>query len=166
MIEVYPNLFIGNQNDYEINPSLFRDWRVVHACKEPYHRNALGYTGRGAPQDSPYYLFLYDKNGHLILNMVDTNSPEFFNDSMINEAVRYCIEGLKNHQRVLIHCNQGESRAPSLALLVLRRIGFYKDAFDDAVNSFENKYPLYNPKHGILLYVKNHWWKERLYDKN
>ena len=157
MIEVYPNLFIGNQNDYEINPSLFRDWRVVHACKEPYHRNALGYTGRGAPQDSPYYLFLYDKNGHLILNMVDTNSPEFFNDSMINETVRYCIEGLKNNQRVLIHCNQGESRAPSLGLLVMRKIGFYGGNFDESVVHFKTVYPLYNPKSGIYQYIMAKW---------
>lgn len=56
---------------------MFDDWYVVHACKESYRRKALGYTGRSAPKDSPYYLFLYDKNAHLILNMVDTDSADF-----------------------------------------------------------------------------------------
>ena len=61
MKEAYPNLFVGSQTDYESNPKMFDNWFVVHACKEPYHRNALGYTGRSAPKDSPYYLFLYDE---------------------------------------------------------------------------------------------------------
>ena len=72
MKEVYPNLFVGSQTDYEFNPKLFDDWCVVHACKEPYHRNALGYISKGAPKDCPYYLFLYDEKHHLILNIVAT----------------------------------------------------------------------------------------------
>ena len=69
MKEVYPNLFVGTELDYENNKALFDNWCVVHACKEPYHRNALGYTGRGAPKDSLYYLYLYNKKHHLILSM-------------------------------------------------------------------------------------------------
>ncbi len=95
MIEVYPNLFVGSQADYESNTALFNNWCVVHACKEPYHRNALGYTSRGAPKGSPYYLFLYDEKHHLILNIVDTDDPRFFDDKMINETINYCVNGLK-----------------------------------------------------------------------
>lgn len=124
MKEVYPNLFIGTESDYENNKTLFDKWCVVHAYKEPYHRNVLGYTGRGAPKESPYYLFLYDEKHHLILNIVDTDDSRFFNDNMINEAINYCINGLNNGKQVLIHCNQGESRVPSLAMLVLRKIGY------------------------------------------
>lgn len=46
MIEVYPKLFVGNQQDYDLTVKTQADWRVVHACKEPYHRQALGYGGR------------------------------------------------------------------------------------------------------------------------
>lgn len=157
MIEIYPNLFVGSQEDFEANPTKFLEWRVVHACKEPYHRKALGYTGRGAPQNSPYYYYLYDKYGHLILNIVDTNSPDFFNDEMIDEAVRYCLEGLENNQKVLIHCNQGESRAPSLGLLVMRKTGFFGDDFEKSVDVYRKIYPLFNPKSGIYLYIKKRW---------
>ena len=58
MKEVYKNLFVGSQFDYECNPKMFDDWFVVHACKEPYHRKALGYTGRSAPKDDPRYLYM------------------------------------------------------------------------------------------------------------
>ena len=157
MKEVFKNLFVGSQFDYESNPELFKDWYVVHACKEPYHRKALGYTGRSAPNDSPYYLFLYDERNHLILNMVDTDSPEFFKDEMVDEAISYVIKGLSNGKHVLIHCNQGESRAPSLAILVLRKIGVYEGTFSESVILFRNIYPDFNPKNGIFNYVKTHW---------
>lgn len=157
MKEVYPNLFVGTQFDYESNPIMFDNWYVVHACKEPYHRNALGYTGRGAPKDSQYYLYLYDENHHLVLNIVDTDDPGFFNDRMIDEAINYCINGLNNGKRVLIHCNQGESRAPSLAILVLRKFGYYKGTFEESLIDFRNKYPLYNPKRGIFKYIQLRW---------
>lgn len=157
MKEVYKNLFVGSQSDFESNPTMYDDWYVIHACKEPYHRKALGYTGRSAPKDSPYYLFLYDEKNHLILNMVDTDSPEFFHDEMINEAIAYAIEGLNKGKRVLIHCNQGESRAPSLALLLLNKIGVFACDFDSTLKTFNNLYPRYLPKQGILLYIKRRW---------
>ena len=157
MKEVYPNLFVGTQFDYESNPMMFDSWCVVHACKEPYHRNALGYTGRGAPKDSPHYLYLYNGKHHLILNIVDADDPRFFDDKMIDEAINYCINGLNNGKQILIHCNQGESRAPSLAMLVLRRVGYYKGTFTESFLDFRNKYPLYAPKQGIFKYIQLRW---------
>lgn len=157
MKEVYKNLFVGSQSDYESNPKMFDDWYVIHACKEPYHRKALGYAGRSAPKDSPHYLFLYDEKNHLILNMVDTDSPEFFRDEMINEAVVYAVEGLNKGRRVLIHCNQGESRAPSLAILVLRKMNIFNGTFSESIVKFRILYPNYNPKNGIYKYVQIHW---------
>ena len=157
MTEVYKNIFVGNQYDYESNKALFDSWAVVHACKEPYHRQALGYTGRAAPKDSPYYLFLYDCKHHLVMNIVDTDSPLYFNDELINEAINYCTNSLKAGKTVLIHCNQGESRAPSIALLLLRRLGVYDCSFEEAVIDFKKRYPFYNPKQGIYLYVQFRW---------
>lgn len=45
MIEIYNNLFIGNEMDYEKNVKRQNGWAIVHACKEPYHRQAVGYSG-------------------------------------------------------------------------------------------------------------------------
>ena len=156
MKEVYPKLFVGNQNDYENNKSLFNKWRVVHACKFPYHRKAVGYAGNAAPKGPKYY-FAYDELNHLSLNMVDVDSPLFFDDSMIDEAINYCVDALNKGLPGLVHCNQGESRAPCLAMMVLRRIGFYKCGFVEAVHLFKSIYPDFNPKIGIYEYMQNRW---------
>jgi predicted protein tyrosine phosphatase len=92
--------------------------------------------------------------------MVDTDSPEFFRDEMINEAIFYVIEGLKKGKHVLIHCNQGESRAPSLALLSLNQLGVLSCDFDEAIKVFVKFYPDYMPKLGILTYVRKRWVHE------
>jgi len=47
MTEIHPNLFIGTATDYELKVKNQNDWNVIHACKEPYHRQALVYSGRG-----------------------------------------------------------------------------------------------------------------------
>lgn len=44
MREVYENLYCGDEGDFVMNG---RGFAVLHACKEPYHRLYVGYTGRG-----------------------------------------------------------------------------------------------------------------------
>ena len=157
MVEVYKNLFVGSEVDYYLNPRQFDDWCVVHACKEPFHRQALGYTGRAAPKESPYYYFLYDIHNHLILNIVDVPDPRFFSDIMIDEAIKYCVSGLTANKKVLIHCNQGESRAPTIALMVLKALDVAPSDFDDAIEYFKSIYTSYSPKNGIFEYARNRW---------
>lgn len=41
MKEIYKNLYVGSEYDYEINPRSFDDWFAVHACKEPFHSNTF-----------------------------------------------------------------------------------------------------------------------------
>ena len=40
MIEVYPNLFVGDEADARTALSK-TGWYIVHACKEPFHRQPL-----------------------------------------------------------------------------------------------------------------------------
>lgn len=42
MRKIYINLFIGSREDYKKNQLIYDDGYVIHACKEPYHRNLLG----------------------------------------------------------------------------------------------------------------------------
>lgn len=164
MIEVAPNLFVGNQLDYE-NKAKGKDWAVVQACKEPYHRQALGnYKGMGAPRDHKEYLFAYRQDGdcrRLILNMVDAPKPEFFADAMVEEAMTFLSKCMSGEFKTLIHCNQGGSRAPSLALLYLRRNDpewmSPELSFEEAEDMFRGLYPPYDPAAGIRAYVENHW---------
>lgn len=158
MIQVCTNLFVGSEYDYRTQITGTDCWAVVHACKEPYHREALGYSGRGAPKDHPEYL-VARRGDRLILNMVDANDPALFAKEMINQALDFIDEQLAVGHKVLVHCNQGESRAPSIALLYMacRLHVLPTDSLEAAEHAFVTKYPGYNPKPGIREHLRQNW---------
>lgn len=161
MIEIYPNLFIGNQIDYEhcvrFQPD---DWFVVHACKDPYHRRALGYTGRGAPKDHPEYL-IAERARKLILNLVDAPNPDYIPYEIIERAIEYIHEKMTENSKILVHCNQGESRAPSIGLLYLAKYTnlISSESLENAKKEFIEIYPNYNPSKGMQLFMQYNWQK-------
>ncbi len=145
MIEIHPNLYIGDERDYEFCVKHQEDWRVIHACKEPYHHMALGYRGRGAPKNHPEYLIA--RRGHrLILNLVDVDDPRYFSKVIIDAALDFIDEGLRAGCRVLVHCNCGESRSPGIGLLYLAAFTDRLPAnLREAEAAFRSMYPLYSP---------------------
>jgi len=158
MIEVHPNLFVGDEEDYEFGVVGQEGWAVIHACREPYHRQALGYRGRGAPKYHPEYL-VARRGNRLILNIVDVDNPTFFDKGMIDAALGFIDEALAQGSRVLIHCNQGESRSPAIALLYMAaRLGALPtESLEAAEDQFRAIYPGYNPKPGIRGHLHQYW---------
>jgi predicted protein tyrosine phosphatase len=157
MIEVHPGLFVGDQDDYESNVKHQSGWRVVHACKEPYHRQTLGYTGRAAPKSHPEYL-MARRGDRLILNLVDADDPRFFAPVIFDTAVAFVNEGLAAGQKVLVHCNQGESRGPGLAMLYLgSSTGTLQRDFELAETTFRVLYPPYRPSPGMRAFLAQQW---------
>jgi hypothetical protein len=157
MIEVHPGLFVGSDDDYRHAVHGQLGWCVVHACKEPYHRQALGYTGRAAPKTHPEYL-VARRGNRLILNFVDAPDPNYIPREMVDEALEFIHERLAEGSRVLVHCNQGESRAPTLALLYLAKFttelpGDVRGAMDE----FRRRYPPYNPAGGVRGFTIANW---------
>jgi len=152
MIEVAADVFVGNAGDFELVRADL-EWAVLQCAKEPWHREALGYTSRGAPKTHPEYLWAYRGN-RLILNMVDAPQAVFFNPSMINEGLNFVEQALREGKRVLIHCNQGNSRAPAMALLYMKRAGLVDGHYEQALAHFKTIYPDYEPGAGIDNYVK------------
>lgn len=60
--------------------------------------------------------------------------------------------------KILIHCNQGESRAPTIGLLYIARLGAFEYAdFDTSVQKLKEIYPVYMPKRNIFLTVRSLW---------
>jgi hypothetical protein len=156
LIEVSHNLFVGSQED----ESAIRGqggWFVIHACKEPYHRQALGYTGRGAPKDHPEYL-IARRDGHLILNLVDVNDVAFVATEIIDAALTDIHHNITS-AKILVHCNQGMSRSPTIALLYLAKFGdaFRGQSCEDGVRMFQGLYPAYAPAHGMADFVRLNW---------
>lgn len=157
MIEIYKNLYIGNQHDYEINVSNKSDWCIIHACKEPYHRALLGYTGRGAPKNHPEYL-IAKRNNRLFLNIVDADSPDYIPKEIIDSALVFIEESLLAGKSCLVHCNLGESRSPSIGLLYMLSKGLLpKSTLPMAEEEFKKIYPAYNPKMGIRGFIMRYW---------
>lgn len=158
MIEVYPNLFIGNETDYELRVRGQEGWFVVQACKEPYHRQALGYTGRAVANTHPEYL-LARRDNRLILNLVDVENPAYISDKIMDAALDFIHEHLSEGEHVLVHCNQGESRSPSIGLLYLAAYtdGIPHSSLQEAETVFRNLYPTYNPKGGMRGFLAANW---------
>ena len=157
MIEIHPGLFIGNADDYELFVKHQDGWDVIHACKEPYHRVALGYKSKGAPVNHPEYLIA--RRGHrLILNLVDAPNPAYIPKEIIDAALEFIDQGLRAQRRVLAHCNLGESRSPIIGLLYLAAFtDRLPTSYHEAETAFRAIYPLYNPGAGMRGFLQANW---------
>jgi len=158
MIEIHPNLYVGNQDDFEYQVKGQDGWAVVHACKEPYHRQLLGYTTKGAPKDHPEYFFA-ERGNRLYLNLVDVPDPTYIREQIISKALAFIHEKLAEGLKVLVHCNQGESRGPGIGFLYLLRHTdtLSKTSLDEALTDFRKIYPPFHPGGGIAGFIADHW---------
>jgi len=153
MFEVYPNLFIGALRECFFTQR--DDWAVIHACKSPCHQRALGYKGN-LPRNHPNYL-VYENGNHLFLNMIDPSEPLFMPPLFV--AALDFIEKHISKRKVLIHCNLGFSRSPSIALLYLAKRAkvISGERYRKATQDFVKLFPNYQPGRGIALYLDIHW---------
>jgi len=153
MLEVYERVWVANDQACRRGGG---DWAVVHACKSPCHQRAVGYQGSLPSTHANYLVLSSDQN--LYLNLIDPPRPLFMPasfEAFLEFAKREWAAGRK----LLIHCNQGESRAPSLALLFLaKRLQVLDNiSYHAARLEFEKLYPSYKPGLGIQAYLANNW---------
>ena len=165
MIEIHKDLFIGNELDFETTVKPQPGWAVVHACKESYHRQAVGYSGRACAKDHPEYLLAL-RGDRLVLNLVDVDNPDWVSPIIVDEAIRFIDNGLAKGYKVLVHCNQGMSRSASLGLLYLAHIGRfpYMDFLTAETIYRQEIYPPYQPAGGMRGYCIQNWDKYRIGD--
>jgi len=155
MHKIANNLFVGSGNDcfYQDKPN----WAVVHACKDPCHKIGVGYSGSLKPTH-PNYLIL-SKENHLFLNLVDMDVLAHKYTEPIVQAALNFIETKSKAGNVLIHCNQGQSRSPALALLFLAKRAKsipYND-YLSAKTEFAKLFPNYAPGLGVDSYLRDYW---------
>jgi len=153
MIKVHEKIYVGNETDCSDN---LPEFGIIHACKNPCHARAVGYQG-SLPSTHPHYLF-YSQNDNLYLNIIDPPIPLFKIDIFI-KYMEFVNMKWNEGKNLLIHCNQGESRAPSLALLFLaKNLGeISSDSFNSAKEDFISIYPAYNPGKGIQIFLEQNW---------
>lgn len=159
MTEIYENLYVGSDEDFKSITDL-EDWYIIHACKEPYHRQLLGYTGRSCDSNHPEYLYA-ERDDALYLNMVDATNEKYIPNKIMIKAISTIHDKLNAGKKVLVHCNKGESRSPSICLLYLKYINYFYDfSYDKAKELFRGMYPRYSPNSGVDNWLRNHWVSE------
>ena len=153
MYEVHTRLFIGTEVDCRLGDDT---WAVVHACKSPCHQKAVGYRG-SLPPTHPNRLVL-ERGNDLYLNMIDPPQPLFM-PPLFTGFLEFGSRHWDAGRTLLVHCNLGESRAPSLAMLFLAKhlhvIG--GSDFDTARTDFLVIFTRYAPGLGIQIYLREHW---------
>lgn len=164
MVEVYPDLFVGNQEDYERMTSsillkCFNDeFSFVGAAKYPWHKehakmdgsDCEGYDGKAMPKDQKEYLYA-EREHALYCNLIDAKDPAYIPDEIILKCLDFIQKEMQNDRKVLICCNQGESRSPSIAMMYMIEDGFFDDCehISDVFERFKSFYPNYKPANGM-----------------
>jgi hypothetical protein len=153
MKNVVERLYIGTDVDCRHGDN---QWAIVHACKSPCHQREVGYRG-SLPNIHPNYLVL-EKENDLVLNIIDPPVP-LFKPKLFIDFLSFTIRHWENGENLLIHCNMGESRAPSLALLFMSKHLkiITNTSYDDAKTEFIKLYPGYTPGLGIQTYLRQNW---------
>lgn len=163
--EVVGGIWVGDDRDCPIvrrpawscvTPDVPRRM-ILHACKHPCHQWIVGYKGSLSPHH-PEYLWARREDG-LALNMIDAPLPKFFPPDLFSMALSFISAAPRP---LLIHCNDGRSRAPSLLLLWLavceRQSPLYgAPTFAEAERRFLELYPAYAPAAGIRARLTRDW---------
>lgn len=155
-IELLPRIYIGSADDCLPGLNLTPGKAVVHACKSPCHQRIVGYT-KSLPTDHPNYLS-FEASGDLFLNIIDPPVPLFKRESFLVFR-KFATQKYTNGDTLLIHCNQGLSRAPSLGLYFLAKQlqAIADESYDKARAEFEVIFPSFAPGKGIEVYMQEHW---------
>jgi len=157
MIEILNNLYIGNLSDFK--SANISDWSFVHAT-QTIHYELMGWDRKYKRpiKVHPNYIKLVQDN-RFSLNWVDGKAElyDLTGVGTFNEILDF-IDQWISQRGVLVHCDQGISRSPTVGLLYLakRANKISNESFFDAKNEFFKIYPSYLPS-GIGEYVSNNW---------
>lgn len=158
MIEVYEHFFIGTQQDCSLKRERLASLAVVHACRT-CHEYVVGSTIMGVRQDHSE-MFVARRGNDCFLNLVDGAYPSLVRkEALIDPALQFIDEMRERDANVLVHCEQGKSRSPSLVLLYLatRLRVLSTTSLAAAEAQFKLLYPDYVPGYGIWAHLRQYW---------
>lgn len=158
MKQVSPNIYVGNLKHYKILEKTGQigedsDWGVISACKHPSYVEA-----RDNPDSHIYSskLMIVVPN-RLIFNIVDSEKPDFFTLELFRESFKFIEAKLEEGKHIFIHCNQGVSRSPSIAMAYLAWKGeISSGGVVGATTEFREKYEAFHPR-GIGWFMLHNW---------
>lgn len=148
---VHEGLFVGPGLDvYKFAGS------ILHCARDPWFAEAAHQKPSGdwfgAELSGPTHIRI--SYNELSLNMVDAAHERYLSDEMINAGLEFITERMAEGDAILVHCNMGISRSPSMAFLWMFEHGFLDDEFRYAAPQFKDIYPNWCPGNGIWNYLK------------
>ena len=130
---------------------------IIHACKSPCY---MAMAGTPREKDDPEYLAI-EQSGmgiggdQLYLNLIDPPLPLFKVQSFITALDWIDAHGVLDITApdILIHCNQGASRSPTIALLwMAKRARELGSTFAEARTAFSSPL-IFNRGMGAMNYM-------------
>jgi len=89
--------------------------------------------------------------------MIDPTTGKYFENILFESSLVFIDKNLNKGKKVLIHCNQGISRSPSIGMLYLATKEKIRNvSFDLAKEDFMKIYPDYQPS-GIREFLTENW---------
>lgn len=155
MEEIIKNLWVGGDDD--VAKAKARGFSRLTCAKDgpDGHRAMLGYSTLGAPQGNEY---LFAQRGNWgALNFIGANDSDLIPDDVIDAGLKFIHQQIQAGNKILVHCNHGHSRGPSVALMYLRAIGDLPQGFNRAIHIFKTLYPDYDPTVGMKSKVRERW---------
>lgn len=165
MTEVFKNLFVFNQREY--NDTDFNDdeWSHCLAAKsfhkiiaKPDGAETEGYIGNLNPKNKEYLVAYRPERHTLAVNLIDADDAGYIPDRVIKTCLAFISSELKKGRKVALVCNKGKSRSPSIALMFLcRYTNFFKGCIEPSeyYDKFRKVYPKYDPNNGMLEFTEN-----------
>lgn len=158
MRQVAEKLYVGTVQD--LVPTGPPEWSLVSAT-QTIHYLLLGWDRKFNKPDRthPNYIVL-EQDHHLSLNWVDGSADlyRWSGPGTFQYILDFVDRELSSDRNVLIRCDRGYSRSPSIALLHLakRQHRIPSESFRTARAAFEGIYPAYQPS-GIADYLSEVW---------
>lgn len=159
-LEVAPGVWVGSDEDYEGIRSEDREqlWSALHAAKEPWHREMVGYKTQSAPECEER--LVARRGNEMALNLIDVRmlgpgAAHYVPEAVIRAGMDFVDEQLAQGRRVIIHAASGKSRAAAIALLWMQRRGLLPPDMTAAMEKFRRIYPRFEPGAGIRRYLES-----------
>lgn len=147
-------IHVGTRDDSQLrnNP----EWAVINTAKT-VHIEVKGWSN-APPRNHPDYL-AFEDNQFLSFNWVD-GAARLYDWSGPEAFVRALdfIDKWYESKNILINCDLGQSRSPTIALLYLAKRSHLipGSSYTTARSEFQSLYPKYDPS-GIADFVSAHW---------
>ena len=157
MEQIYNNLYIGGDVDYDKLKGK-EGWSFSRCCKygNGGHQQVLGYSSLGAPKDKNY-LSARPEDNHIAINILDLDDPNMIPIKCVEVALSFIKERLDLGNKVLVSCNKGASRGPSMGLAFLRAVGDMPHSFGLSERIYHTLYPKYDPGLGMRQMLRSNW---------